>query len=69
MYHWRRTLLFLCVMVSVHCSRATDKEGSGEVCNVEGSTCPEDKCCRDAECGKDKDTEGLKCCNVVLVVT
>ena len=21
-------------------------EGSGEVCNVEGSTCPEDNCCR-----------------------
>ena len=38
------------------------EEGSSEVCNVEGSTCPSNKCCRDEICGKEKDSEGLKCC-------
>ena len=42
---------------------ASEQEGSGEVCNVEGSTCPDDKCCRDELCGKEKDSEGLKCCD------
>ena len=29
-----------------------EEEGSGDVCNVDGSTCPEDKCCRQDACEK-----------------
>ena len=63
MYLGLRIVIFMCVIASIDFARATDLEGSGEVCNVEGSTCPNDKCCRDTECGKNKDSEGLKCCN------
>ena len=35
-------------------------EGSGDVCNVDGSTCPENKCCRDKAC--EKDGGELHCC-------
>ena len=37
-----------------------EMEGSGEVCDVEGSTCPEDKCCRKEIC--EKGGSGLICC-------
>ena len=37
-----------------------DVAGSGEVCNVEGSTCPEYTCCREEICKQDG--HGLKCC-------
>ena len=36
-------------------------EGSGEVCDVEGSTCPEDKCCSDAVCAQEG--ENYNCCD------
>ena len=55
--------LFLVSYATVYIVRSVDVEGSGEVCNVEGSTCPPDKCCRDTKCGKDKESEGLKCCD------
>ena len=35
-------------------------EGSGEVCNVQGSTCPEDNCCRKEIC--EKHGKGILCC-------
>ena len=36
-------------------------EGSGDVCSVEGSTCPEKKCCRPEKCLKD--SPNIKCCD------
>ena len=35
--------------------------GSGDVCNVDGSTCPQNKCCRDTKC--ETDAPELKCCD------
>ena len=40
-----------------------DQEGSGEsgeVCNLEGSTCPSDKCCTDSMC----ENEQYRCCDI-----
>ena len=61
MYH--QTCVYLitwasCVSITV----CGVPEGSGEgVCTVEGSTCPNDKCCREEKCKE----EGLqlRCCN------
>ena len=55
------TELILCVMVSVVCFAQDEPEGSGDVCNVDGPTCPNDKCCRESNCLKD--SPELKCCN------
>lgn len=40
-----------------------DTEGSGDVCNVEGSTCPDpdNTCCRDEQCQKEGGHS--KCCS------
>ena len=38
-----------------------ENEGSGDVCNVDGSTCPDEKCCREDICKTDG--HGLICCN------
>ena len=35
-------------------------DASNEVCNFEGSTCPEDICCRQELC--DKEGNGVSCC-------
>lgn len=44
---------------------AVEVEGSGEdssgVCNSEGSTCPEDTCCSQAQC--DKEGNIVRCCD------
>ena len=52
------------VMLLLNASRVIsfdfEVEGSGEVCDVEGSTCPENTCCRTELCKKDGN--GLQCC-------
>ena len=43
--------IFCQIMVLHHAHVMAQPEGSGEVCNVDGSTCPFDKCCLDTQCG------------------
>ena len=54
-------LYLICSTDLIIAQNAEDNEGSGEVCNAEGSTCPDDKCCRPSKCERDVPT--LKCCN------
>ena len=54
-------LYLICSFDLIIALNAQDNEGSGEVCNVEGSTCPADKCCKPSKCERDAPT--LKCCN------
>ena len=35
-------------------------EGSGEVCDIEASSCPDDKCCSKRKC--DEEGKTVKCC-------
>ena len=35
-------------------------EGSGEVCDIEASSCPDDKCCSKKKC--DEEGKTVKCC-------
>ena len=56
-----QTLLYLSVLaVCIATNNAEEIEGSGDVCNVDGSTCPDDKCCRQSKC--DADSPELHCC-------
>ena len=46
-----------------------EEEGSGEVCNIEASTCPDDKCCTDLSCEKENKKSEVngaiyKCCEL-----
>ena len=46
-----------------------EPEGSGEVCNIEASTCPEDKCCTDLKCENENKANQVKaktysCCEL-----
>ena len=60
----------IAVLLFVVIAKGNEGEGSGDVgnkgkeygdvCNVDGSTCPDDKCCREAECTKDGGE--LTCC-------
>lgn len=38
-----------------------EPEGSGDVCQVDGSTCPDEKCCRSETCLKE--APSLQCCD------
>lgn len=53
-----------CLMLSLDLVLAQNNdgdEGSGDVCNVDGSTCPNDKCCRQSKCTTE--APELKCCD------
>ena len=54
-------LLSATMVVSSRYDDRGEYEASGDVCNVDGSTCPENKCCRDEICKQDG--HGLICCN------
>ena len=57
---WIIIAVLTLVIITKKCNAKSDDEGSGDVCNVDGSTCPEDKCCREAACQKDGGE--LTCC-------
>ena len=57
-----QSMTCLLLLVNLVCSENVDYvEGSGDVCNVEGSSCPEGKCCRPDKCKKE--ASELKCCD------
>ena len=63
MYPYYAMILFLMLQNSV-AIEIESLEGSGDdsddVCNSEGSTCPDETCCRQEQC--DKEGNGVRCC-------
>ena len=53
-------LVFIVILATVGVN-TEEYDGAEDICNIEGSTCPAGRCCRDEIC--EKENKGLICCD------